>query len=315
MKALQNQHQAHLTGSRPRSKPPSMSSRQPSPTPSLASSTSTLPARGGNTPPRPASAASISSSASTATVRPGPRQLSRTNVTGNEDLGLTSISKLDKGKGRAEPIGNGYGDSTGVAMASGAPSDGVPNGTPSTSKANGMTIGQGIWNGSAATPLPIPPLYPNGYGAQSPVSPTMAPKFDWTARLHTRHVASVVPFVRNYLLQTYLYLAAILNTQFALRLPIDEVATHLDPRFDVKPSLWHIFIFFTTFFGLLRMLRRKRPTAASGSMAAGEAARKRLKEQAVNQSLALGPTLGLNFWKAAMRALGDAVWMAGRGIV
>lgn len=208
---------------------------------------------------------------------------------------MTSLSKLDKGKGRAlserdeEDTSTIVGNGKAILKSS-------PHSSPSA-RANGVLNG--------TSPLPIPPLYQNGYASSETASKIDKPP------IHARHLTSVIPFMRSYIFQVYLYAATILNTHFALQLPTDELEFHIDPRFEAKPRLWHVFFLFTFCLAVFRMVKggKKR---IGGSEGAGVAARKRLLQS--RQGI-VGPSMGIEFWKAAMRAVGDAVGMAGRGLV
>jgi hypothetical protein len=63
---------------------------------------------------------------------------------------------------------------------------------------------------------------------------------------------------------------------------------------------------------VVRLIKGRRKTTIAGG-GADESVRKKLRSQ-MGRGV-VGPRLGVEFWKAAMRAVGDAVWMAGKGLV
>jgi hypothetical protein len=208
---------------------------------------------------------------------------------------MTSM-KVDKGKGRDLSDGN-----TGSREI-------LPV-QPSHALSSPSSSGNG-------SPLPVPPLYQNGHASASKLSPS--------TQLHTRHLTRVYTITQNYFLQVYLYLATILNTHFALQLPTEEVIgllpvpLHDDAvmNWNPKPRLWHLFFVLTVLMAVVRLFKgRGRRTGIAGG-GAGESARKKLRSQmGRGAGWVVGPRMGVEFWKAAMRAVGDAVGMAGRGLV
>lgn len=177
----------------------------------------------------------------------------------------------------------------------------IQNGT--TSPFQDMSRTPGKSNGTF--PLPIPPLYQNSQLENgSPPRPAVL----------SGHGSSLLPFIQSYVLHFYLRLARILNERFNLDLPVDfDVPLSHAPSIisNYKPTIWHVvFVFLPIVFILRRVSRR---SSAQGG--AGNAARLKLNAQRMNASLALGPYLGVGFWKAAMRAVGDAVSMGGRGLI
>jgi hypothetical protein len=128
-------------------------------------------------------------------------------------------------------------------------------------------------------------------------------------------VTSIIPFIQYYALSIYLRLARVLNEQFNLDLPVEfdfPLPERPVSKFDYKPTIWHVVL---VFIPLLYILRRasRRPGNQKGR--AGDVARLRLRAQQTNRNLAIGPYMGVDFWKAAMRAVGDAVSMGGRGLI
>jgi hypothetical protein len=199
--------------------------------------------------------------------------------------------RVDKGKGR--DLSEGMNGSREIIPVQ-------PSHTLSSSSSSG--------NGSL---LPVPPLYQNGHATTSTSKPSPSTQF------HTRHLYILT---RSYFLQVYLYLATLLNTHFGLQLPTEEVIGLLPVPlqddalmpWDPKPRLWHLFFVFTVLMAVVRLFKGRRRTTIAGG-GAGESARKKLRSQRGRG--VVGPRLGVEFWKAAMRAVGDAVWMAGKGLV
>ncbi|KIM33288.1 hypothetical protein M408DRAFT_326063, partial [Serendipita vermifera MAFF 305830] len=298
LQALNAQHLQYTNGSQSSNGRPSRS-RSTSPTPSLASTISsngTVSAAAAHAPSRPASAASISSTASTVTVRPSRAQQA-TALAGDRTFSMTSLATSPLGreqKGEKDTVAtNGYVvvDSKSTQNATVSPFGDVSH-TPG--KANG------------SLPLPIPPLYQNSQvHGSSPQGTTVA---------SSGQISSLMPFVQSYVLHFYIRLARILNTQFGLDLPVDfdVPPLHVPSIFSTyKPTIWHVvFVFLPIVFILRRVSRR-----SGGQVGAGDAARLKLRAQRMNTNLALGPYLGAGFWKAAMRAVGDAVSMGGRGLI
>lgn len=272
--ALHAQQKAQGAGS-------SNSSRASSPTPSLASSTSTVSATSRVSPPRPASAASISSSASTATVRPSyPQPLQPNGV----PVRMTAV--LDaKGKGRA-------------------------NGHVADTNAHGhaLSMAPNQQNGSRIAPLPEPHL-----SSDRPSSSTRSSSSahgDGTLASHPGR--TFIPInVQQLFTYYYLHFAEILNHQFGLALPTNFTSQQSAGK-PGSVSLWHVITVIVPFALALHLFSRIwRVRSTDRISGAGEIARRRLR----GQKSTVGPNLGLDFWKAAMRAITDAVSMGSRGLV
>lgn len=284
-------------------------SQSTSPTPSPASSVSsngTIPAKAANAPSRPASAASISSSASTATVRPSRPQQTNASLANPDVLVDTrSLSTPPQSASPSEITKSVY-ERGSIDVAAG---DGHANGDASFTKDGMVTPFRDTFKNSGSTngvvPLPTPPLYPNSRSENTTVS---------TATVLSSRVTSIVPFIQYYALNFYLRLAQILNERFNLDLPVDfdfPLPERPVSTFTYKPNLWHIVLIFLPLVLILR--RASRPGSQHGG--AGEAARRKLRAQQTSRSLFIGPYIGIGFWKAAMRAVSDAVSMGGKGLI
>ena len=216
---------------------------------------------------------------------------------GSRSFSMTSMSPL--GRGRDQGGDKDTGTTSGYAHAN-DDSKLTQNGVVSSSRdAPGVTDG-------GTLPLPIPPLYRNSHLEDNATQRETA--------MSGRATSSVIPFIQSYVLHLYIRLARILNDRFNLDLPVDfDIPLPHAPGIisKYKPTIWHVlFILLPIVFIFRRVSRRP-----GGQGGAGEAARLKLKAQRVNATLALGPYLGVGFWKAAMRAVGDAVSMGGRGLI
>ena len=109
----------------------------------------------------------------------------------------------------------------------------------------------------------------------------------------------------------YLHLVEMLNHQFGLSLSTN-LFSHQSGLKPGSVSLWQVVTVIVPVALTLHMFSRiwrVRPTNRLSG--AGDIARRRLQ----GQSSTVGPNLGLDFWKIAMRAVTDAVSMGSRGLV
>jgi hypothetical protein len=209
----------------------------------------------------------------------------------------TSHSGLANGKGGVD-AGAANGHAEGSNGDAKFPKDGRLSPLRDVFRSPGSTDG--------VIPLPSPPLYQNSKSENSPAS---------TATVLSSRVTSIIPFIQYYALDFYLRLARILNERLSLDLPVDfdfPLPERPISTFNYKPTIWHVVLVFLPLVFILRRASR-RPGRQHGG--AGDMARLKLRAQQTNRNLAIGPYLGVGFWKAAMRAVGDAVSMGGRGII
>ncbi|PVG04299.1 hypothetical protein CPB86DRAFT_722082 [Serendipita vermifera] len=299
--SLQAQHQRFVSGSH------SPRRRSPSPSPSLASTISISTATV-ITPSRPASAASISSSASTATIRPSKYQLAnsdaKTATNGRDSFTMTALHESDpKLEGNAAR-GNHS-----------APNGTIPNGL------------NRHMEDLQQTPLllPVDPMSsssssqsPHHHNNSSSVSTVTSASKSSSGYLTRSHFS----LARIYLARCYLSLAELLDRQFNIILPVRLDNSTIQwyrehPEVGPQPTLWHVFFVLVPLIGVLRLLSylRRSQQQPNGQKGAGDMARRQLKAQQMKHNLAVGPSLGLEFWRAAMRAVTDAIAMSGRGLL
>ncbi|KAG8868046.1 hypothetical protein FRC20_004282 [Serendipita sp. 405] len=293
--SLQSQRKRQSNGSR---------NRTPSPTPSLASSTSTISVVSRQSPPRPASAASISSSASTATVRPPRTQ----NVQNGGSFSMTSIAKRGGGSGITDAIeAHQNGDIHGEYLS-------TQNGSEPSKPTNGIVpsqLSQSLAYNNHILPVTSSSSSSSDGSVDSPAGHNLR-GFLMTPIFPTQ--------LRHIFIHYYTLVADILNHQFGLALPTNfnvpsphSRGSHLT-RENIKLGLWHIFTLLLPLVLLFQYLSGRRyGRATPGVGGAGDKVRERLRRQ--HRSLALGPALGMNFWRAALRAVTDAVSMGGRGLI
>ncbi|KAG8832643.1 hypothetical protein FRC17_000955 [Serendipita sp. 399] len=290
--SLQLQRKRQLNGSR---------TRTPSPTPSLASSTSTISAASRQSPPRPASAASISSSASTATVRPQRAQ----NMQNGGSFSMTSIPKQNGAPGASDAITpRQNGDNHGDYLS-------PQNQNEPLNSTNTKFSSQYL--GSPAYQNHILPA--TGSSSSSSDGSVESPAGHNLRGFLTTPVLST--HIRHIFIHYYTLFADILNHQFGLSIPTNVAVSGAHRNLtkeDLRLGLWHIFTLVVPLVLLFQYLsRRRHGRSTAGAGGAGDEVRERLRRQ--YRSLALGPVLGTSFWRAALRAVTDAVSMGGRGLI
>jgi hypothetical protein len=127
---------------------------------------------------------------------------------------------------------------------------------------------------------------------------------------------------RIYLARCYLSFAELLDRQFNIVLPIrldsSTIQWHREhPNVGPRPTLWHVFFVLVPLIAVIRLISflRRNQLQRNALKGAGDVARQQLKAQQMKHNLAVGPSMGLDFWKAAMRAVTDAITMGGRGLL